>query len=375
VPTNLDPPTVADAGKENRRGVIYTIGPSYLQKGEIWAGTDDGLIQLTRDEGKTWSNVTPPEITPWSKVTHIEASHFDAGTAYAAVDRHRLEDLHAYLYRTRDFGKLGRSFERHTRRIFSDCVREDPARKGLLFACTEKGVFVSFDDGDHWQPLQLNLPTTSVRDLVIHENDLVIATHGRSFWILDDITPLRQLDTQVAQSTTWLFKPATAYRVRPGSDQGTPVPLDEPVVNNPPSGAVLDYFLRDAPKTPIKLDIFDAAGTLVRRFSSDDVLSTTKPEDLKFLSFGSRTRNLYPQRPGCTALSGPALRLSGRGAHLVLRPVSPHCCARQLHRQIDAKQLDYFAALNCEDGSAGENLASRSRENVRGGVSTGRQSW
>lgn len=286
VPTNLDPPTVADAGKENRRGVIYTIGPSYLQKGEIWAGTDDGLIQLTRDEGKTWSNVTPPEITPWSKVTHIEASHFDAGTAYAAVDRHRLEDLHAYLYRTRDFGKTWQKVSNGIPEgYFLNCVREDPARKGLLFACTEKGVFVSFDDGDHWQPLQLNLPTTSVRDLVIHENDLVIATHGRSFWILDDITPLRQLDTQVAQSTTWLFKPATAYRVRPGSDQGTPVPLDEPVVNNPPSGAVLDYFLRDAPKTPIKLDIFDAAGTLVRRFSSDDVLSTTKPEDLKFSQF------------------------------------------------------------------------------------------
>jgi photosystem II stability/assembly factor-like uncharacterized protein len=171
-PPNLDPPAIADAGKEKRRGVIYTIGPSYIRRGEIWAGTDDGLIQLTQDEGKTWSNVTPREITAWSKVMQIEASHSDAGTAYAAVDRHRLDDLHAYLYRTRNFGK---DWELVSNGIpegyFLNCVREDPERKGLLYACTEKGVFVSFDDGDHWQPLQMNLPTTSVRDLVIHGDD------------------------------------------------------------------------------------------------------------------------------------------------------------------------------------------------------------
>jgi photosystem II stability/assembly factor-like uncharacterized protein len=282
-PSNLDPPTVADAGKENRRGVIYTIGPSYVRKGEIWAGTDDGLIQLTQDEGKTWSDVTPADITAWSKVTHIEASHFDAGTAYAAVDRHRLDDLHAYLYRTRNFGKNWQLISQGIPEgYFLNCVREDPGRKGLLYACTEKGVFVSFDDGDHWQPLQLNLPTTSVRDLVIHEDDLVIATHGRSFWILDNVALLRQVTPEVAEKSAWLFKPASAYRVRPGSDQGSPVPLDEPLADNPPTGAVLDYFLKDKASSPVQIEIHDQAGTLVRRFSSDDVLPKTKPEEVEF---------------------------------------------------------------------------------------------
>jgi photosystem II stability/assembly factor-like uncharacterized protein len=282
-PPNLDAPAVADAGKEKRRGVIYTIRPSYVRKGEIWAGTDDGLIQLTQDEGKTWRNVTPPEVTAWSKVTHIEASHSDAGTAYAAVDRHRLDDLRAYIYRTRNFGK---NWELVSNGIpegyFLNCVREDPLRKGLLFACTEKGVFVSFDDGDHWQPLQLNLPTTSVRDLVIHGDDLVIATHGRSFWILDNVARLRQITTEVAQSSSWLFQPATAYRVRPGTDQSTPVPFDEPHADNPPDGAVLDYYFKDMLSTPVQLEIFDSAGALVRRYASDDVLTKTKPEDLQF---------------------------------------------------------------------------------------------
>jgi photosystem II stability/assembly factor-like uncharacterized protein len=282
-PPNLDPPAIADAGKEKRRGVIYTIGPSYISKGEIWAGTDDGLIQLTQDEGKTWSNVTPSEITPWSKVTHIEASHFEAGTAYAAIDRHRLDDLHAYLYRTRNFGK---NWELISNGIpegyFLNCVREDPVRKGLLYACTEKGIFVSFDDGDHWRPLQMNLPTTSVRDLVIHGDDLVIATHGRSFWILDNISPLRQITAEVAQSASWLFQPSTAYRVRPGTDQGSPVPFDEPHADNPPDGAVLDYYIKDTQSKPVQLEIFDSSGAVVRRYASDDVLPKTKAEDMQF---------------------------------------------------------------------------------------------
>jgi photosystem II stability/assembly factor-like uncharacterized protein len=282
-PPNLDAPTIANAGKEKRRGVIYTLAPSYVRKGEIWAGTDDGLIQLTQDQGKTWSNVTPSQITAWSKVTHIEASHSAAGTAYAAVDRHRLDDLHAYIYRTRNFGK---NWELVSNGIpegyFLNCVREDPAREGLLYAGTEKGVFVSFDDGDHWQPLQMNLPTTSIRDLVIHGNDLVIGTHGRSFWILDDIAPLRQITAEMAQSTSWLFQPATAYRVRPGTDQGTPVPFDEPHADNPPDGAVLDYYVKETLSTPVQLEIFDSAGVLVRHYASDDVLPKTKAEDTQF---------------------------------------------------------------------------------------------
>jgi photosystem II stability/assembly factor-like uncharacterized protein len=281
VPANLDAATAADAPKGKRRGVIYTIGPSFVRAGEIWAGTDDGLIQVTQDEGKTWENVTPPQLTPWSKVTHIEASHSDAGTAYAAVDRHRLDDYQPYLYRTRDFGK---SWQRVTSGIpdgsFLNCVREDPARKGLLYACTEKGVYVSFDDGDDWQPVQLNLPVTSVRDLVVHENDLVIATFGRSFWILDDVTPLRQMDSHVAAADAWLFRPETAIRMRPSSDQGTPVPMDESLAPNPPEGVMLDYYLREKPSTAIQLEIFDSQGKLVRRFASDDVLYRTNPNEV-----------------------------------------------------------------------------------------------
>jgi hypothetical protein len=278
VPSNLDPAAAADAPQQKQRGVVYTIAPSYVRAEVIWAGTDDGLIQLTQDGGKTWANVTPSVLMPWSKLTHIESSHFDAGTAYAAVDRHRLEDLQPYLYRTRDFGK---TWQRISNGIpngsFLNCVREDPVQKELLYACTEKGVFVSFNDGERWQPLQLNLPVTSVRDLVVHGDDLVIATHGRSFWVLDDITSLRQLSPRVAAADVWLFQPQTAYRVKPPSDEGTPLPLDEPLAENAPSGALLDYYLKEKPPGPVVLEIFDGNGQLVRRYSSNDGLQKTDP--------------------------------------------------------------------------------------------------
>ena len=299
VPPNLDAATAADAPKGKRRGVIYTIGPSQVKEGDIWAGTDDGQIQLTQDEGKNWENVTPRELTPWSKVTHIEASHSDAGTAYAAVDRHRLEDYQPYLYRTRDFGK---SWQRVTNGIpdgsFLNCVREDPLRKGLLYACTEKGVYVSFDDGDHWQPLQFNLPVTSVRDLVVHENDLVIATFGRSFWVLDNVTALRQIDAHVAAAEVWLYQPATAYRVRPGSDESTPIPDDEPMAVNAPNGAALDYYLKDKSVAPIQLEIFNSDGRLVRRFASDDEIPKVNPNELPFPA------SWVPQPPKLSAEAG-----------------------------------------------------------------------
>jgi len=299
VPANLDPATAKDAPANKRRGVIYTIAPSPSHAGEIWTGTDDGLIQVTQDEGKTWSEVTPPEITAWSKVAHIEASHFDPGTAYAAIDRHRLEDLNPYLYRTRDFGK---SWARISRGIpdgnFLNCVREDRVRKGLLYACTEKGVYISFNDGDDWQSLQLNLPTTSVRDLVIHENDLVIATFGRSFWILDDVTPLRQIDSQLESSDAWFFAPQTAYSVRPGYDQGTPVPMDEPLSANPPEGAVLDFYLKEKSSSPIHIEIFDSGGKLVRRFASDDKLFRTNPDSVPLTMNWVRDPQPLPNEPG-----------------------------------------------------------------------------
>ena len=281
VPANLDAATAADAPASKRRGVIYTIAPSPMKAGEIWVGTDDGLVQLTRDEGKTWNDVTPKELTPWSKVTHISASRFHSGEAYAAVDRHRLEDLHPYFYRTRDFGK---TWQRVSNGIpegsFLNCVREDPKVAGLLYACTEKGVYVSPDDGDDWQPLQFNLPTTSVRDLVVHGDDLVIATFGRSFWVLDDVTPLRQWSAKVESAEAWLFEPQTAYRVRPGVDEGTPIPFDEPQAENPLTGAVLDYFLKEKQTQAVELEIFDAAGKSVRRFASTDEVPKTNPDEL-----------------------------------------------------------------------------------------------
>ncbi len=282
IPANLDPSTAADAPKNKRRGVIYTIAPS-VHAGEIWAGTDDGLIHLTRDEGKTWADVTPPEITAWSKVTHIEASHFEAGTAYAAIDRHRLEDLNPHLYRTEDFGKVWKNISRGIPDgSFLNCIREDPVRKGLLYACTEKGVYVSFNDGEDWQTLQLNLPMTSIRDLVVHENDLVIATFGRGFWILDDVASLRQLDSRVTMSDSYLFAPSYAYRVHPGYDQSTPVPTDETLFANPSEGAALDYYQKEQSSSPIQLEIFDSAGKLVRRYASDDEPYRTKPGTIRF---------------------------------------------------------------------------------------------
>ncbi len=266
-----------DAAKQ--RGVIYALAPSFENINTLWAGTDDGLIWSTRDGGKNWNNITPPELTPWSKVTQIEASHFDDQSAYASVSRFRIDDFHPYIYRTHDGGKTWKL-------IISglpadapvDTVREDSVRKGLLFAGTETSVWVSFDDGDHWQSLQLNLPHTSMRDVAVHENDLIVATHGRSFWILDDITPLRQLAESGMNSEAYLFKPAPAYRVRRSTYSDTPVPPDEPAGKNPPDGAILDYFLSQPASGPVALEIVDGQGKLVRRYSSTDKPEVTEAE-------------------------------------------------------------------------------------------------
>ncbi|HUI43991.1 MAG TPA: hypothetical protein VL523_18665 [Terriglobia bacterium] len=250
-------------------GVVYTIAPSPLEAGQIWAGTDDGQIQLTRDGGKTWANVTPPSLGPWSKVSLMDASHFEAGTVYAAIDRHRLDDYGPHVLRTHDFGRTWQEVDAGLPATgYVHVVREDPERTGLLYAGTETGVFVSFDDGGHWQSLQLNLPTAPVHDLVVHGDDLVIATHGRSFWILDDITPLRQLNAQVAGAEAYLFKPEAALRLRSRPFDGTPLPPDEPTAQNPPAGAILDYFLKSEPPGDVTLAIVDAQGKPVRQYSS-----------------------------------------------------------------------------------------------------------
>jgi photosystem II stability/assembly factor-like uncharacterized protein len=261
--------TIVNA-KERGYGVVFTIAPSALNPDLIWAGSDTGLIHLTRDGGKTWKEVTPPGLSDWSKISLIEASHFDPAVAYAAVDRSRLEDQTPYIYRTRDYGATWKPITNGIAApAFLRAVREDAQRKGLLFAGTELGVYVSFDDGDHWQSLQLNLPVSSVRDLAIHGDDLVVATHGRSFWVMDDITPLRQALEAGKTNGAWLYHPAAAFRIDNDSFPGTPLPPEEPTAENPPSGAVIDYFLKRA-ASDVKLEIFDAQQNLVREFSSED---------------------------------------------------------------------------------------------------------
>ncbi|TAM48733.1 MAG: hypothetical protein EPN53_09425 [Acidobacteria bacterium] len=262
----------SDAGAAPRRGVIYAVAPSPLDGRLLWVGTDDGLVWRSADAGAHWTDVTPAALTPWSKVAGIEASHFDAATAYVAVDRHRLEDRRPYLYRTRDGGRSWQPVAAGIRDgDFVNAVREDPKRRGLLFAATELGVWVSFDDGDVWQPLQLDLPRVSVRDLEVHGDDLVIATHGRGFWILDGIGPLRQIGSGDRLGETRLFQPSRAIRLHPATFTGTPLPKDEPTAPNPPFGAWIDYVLAAAPRGPITLEIRDAAGELVRRYSSADL--------------------------------------------------------------------------------------------------------
>ncbi len=292
--------TTVQNAKERGLGVIFSIAPSPLNGSVIWAGSDTGLLHLTRDAGKTWQDVTPKGLsdstppgakaapaggpgdsTPagakvapaggpgdWSKIAMIEASRFDPAVAYVAVDRHRLDDQTPYIYRTRDYGK---SWQAITTELgadsFVNAIREDTQRKGLLFAGTELGIYVSFDDGDQWQPLQLNLPVTSVRDITIHSDDLIIATFGRSFWIMDDIVLLRQVDLQKQAQNARLYQPATAIRIDNDVFLGTPLPPDEPTARNPPEGAIVDYYLPSTAKR-VTVEVFDETGRLVRRFVS-----------------------------------------------------------------------------------------------------------
>jgi photosystem II stability/assembly factor-like uncharacterized protein len=269
--------TTVENAKQRGYGVVFTIAPSALNRDLIWAGSDTGLIYLTRDGGKTWKDVTPKGLAAWSKISFIEASHFDPATAYAAVDRSRLDDEAPYLYRTRDFGATWQPITNGIEgSAFLRGIREDPGHKGLLFAGTELGVYASFDDGEHWQSLQLNLPVTSVRDLVIHGEDLIIATHGRSFWILDNITPLRQAADAAGAKAFWLYHPAPAFRIDNDSFAGTPLPPEEPTAENPPAGAMIDYFLKSQ-ASKVTLEIFNEQHNLVCKFSSEDKVPERHP--------------------------------------------------------------------------------------------------
>jgi photosystem II stability/assembly factor-like uncharacterized protein len=300
VPATLGPFIEADPEKGKHRGVIYSVAPSPIDANLIWAGTDDGLIHVTRDGGKNWQNVTPPELTAWSKLAQMDASHFDTATAYAAVNRFRLDDLHPYIYRTHDGGK---SWQKVVSGLPENepvnTVREDPERKGLLFTGTERSVYVSWDDGDHWQSLQMNLPPTSIRDLVVHHDDVVVGTHGRSFWILDNITPLRQFSPEIANARAHLFAPQLTYRVRRNNNTDTPLPPEEPAGQNPPDGAMIDYSLKAATSAPVTLEIVDASsGQTVRRFSSADRPEPVNAKELDVPTYWVRPARVLSAEAG-----------------------------------------------------------------------------
>ena len=278
VPPALDAAATAQVDRNGKRGVVYTIAPSPLLVPMIWVGTDDGLIHLTVNDGRNWQNVTPPAIAPWSRVTMLEASHFDFTVAYASVDRHQLQDFEPYIYRTRDSGKTWqRIITGLPAGVYVHTIKEDSQRQGLLFAGTERGAFVSFNDGDSWQSLQQNLPVTSVRDFEIYGEDLIVGTHGRGIWVIDGLSVLRQINDTVAAANSHLFKPADAIYVAQGDDNGTPTQKDEATFANPENGVSLDYYLKIDSTGPVTIQVLDSTNTVLRTFSTDVALASSTP--------------------------------------------------------------------------------------------------
>jgi photosystem II stability/assembly factor-like uncharacterized protein len=305
LPANLDPVTAKDIDQPmtNRFGVVYTISPSPLSATTVWVGTDDGLIQVTRDDGKTWTDVTPTPMTAWSKVSQIEAGHFDVNTAYASVDRHRLADNKPYIYRTHDGGKTWQNVVKGIPEgAYVNSVKEDPMMRGLLYAATELRVYVSFDDGDHWQTLQNNMPVTSVRDIVVHGDDLDVATHGRGFWVMDQMSALRQIadkGREIVDGNAYLFKPGDALAVPASGQDGTPLPHEEPQELNPPHGVVAYYWLKTAPAQPLKLELLDSAGHVRACGASDTPVSPVDTEKINVQAIWEEPVQLPPSaQPG-----------------------------------------------------------------------------
>ncbi len=298
IPANVGKYRNEPTAKPTQRGVIYAVAPSPLDVNRIWAGTDDGLIHVTTDGGLHWKDVTPPQLVPFAKVAILDAGHFDGQTAYAAINTLRLDDMRPHILRTHDGGKTWTEIVNGISNDAPvDAVREDPKRKGLLFAGTEREVYVSFDDGGHWQSLRLNMPPSSVRDIIIKDDDLVAATHGRGFWILDDITALRQLTPAVTNAAAFLFKPQVATRLRWNMNPDTPVPPDEPAGENPPDGAILNYYLGAESSGAVTLEILDSGGKLVRRYSSDDPAPKADPA-LAIPAYWVRPAQILSNQPG-----------------------------------------------------------------------------
>jgi photosystem II stability/assembly factor-like uncharacterized protein len=273
IPASVGIYNTEEVKKMRQRGVVYSLAPSYQDLNVLWAGTDDGLIHITKDGGKHWKNITPASITSWSKISMIDASRFDVNTAYVAVNRIRVDDMTPHIYKTTDGGATWKKIINGLPNEPINSVREDAVRKGLLFAGSENAVYFSLDAGENWQSLRLNMPATSIRDLVIKDDDLVIGTHGRSFWILDNITPLRQININKTKETV-LFKPQKAIRVRWNMNTDTPIPPEEPAGENPPDGAMIDYYLNSNSSSPVKLEIMNAKGDIIRTFTSKDTLYT-----------------------------------------------------------------------------------------------------
>ena len=342
--------------------VIYTIGPSYRDINRIWIGTDDGLIHTTADGGLHWTNVTPPQLSAFMKVFTIDPGRFDPLTAYAAVNTLRLDDMNPHIYRTHDGGKTWKEIVAGIPGGAPvSVVREDPKRKGLLFAGSETQVYVSFDDGDHWQSLRLNMAPSSVRDLVVKDDDLVVGTHGRGIWILDDITPLRQIDATTADREAVLFKPQDAWRVRWNMNTDTPLPPDEPTAPNPPEGAIINYYLKSAASGPVTLEIIGADGRLVRRYSSTDEVFKPDPATIAVPPYWFREIAPLSTAPGMhrftwdmhyqpldaldagqpVRIGGPNLPIAAIPQNTVAAPTTPWVNPGNVHREADGERQGY----------------------------------
>ncbi len=335
VPETLDPVTAKDIDEAmtDRFGVVYSIGPSPLAANTVWVGTDDGLIHVTRDDGKTWNNVTPPDMTSWSKVSQIEAGHFDVETAYASVDRHRIADNKPYIYRTHDGGKTWQNMVAGIPEgAYVNSVKEDPQAKGLLYAATELRVYVSFNDGAQWQAMQNNMPVTSVRDIVVHGDDLAIATYGRGFWVMDQMPALRQIaerGAEIVSASGYLFKPGDAYAIRAGGMNGTPLPHEEPQLQNPPAGVVAYYWLKTPAKQPLKLELLDRSGAVRACAASDAPVREPDTETLNVQAIWQQ-----PAQPPSAAAGMHRFALGGgggRGARRIWTRRRRGTGARRLH--------------------------------------------